>query len=54
MGSSPLSVREILAIVLGFADPKTLQAAAQVNSLWANEATKARLSSLNSRNMELT
>ncbi|KAI9924535.1 hypothetical protein MW887_006807 [Aspergillus wentii] len=39
MDETPLNVPEILANVLQYVDSKTLVAAAQVNSMWANEAT---------------
>lgn len=48
-----LNVPEILANVLQHVDSKTLLAAAQVNSLWADEATNVRKNRVNfvSRNM---
>lgn len=36
----PLDLPEIVAIILKYVDSKTLVAAAQVNSLWAEEATR--------------
>lgn len=42
MGQTPLQMPELLANVLQHVDHKTLFAAAQVNSLWANEATNVR------------
>lgn len=42
MDETPLNVPEILANVLQYVDSKTLVAAAQVNSMWANEATNVR------------
>lgn len=42
MTTNPLEVPEILENILQYADVKTLVAAAQVNSRWANEATNVR------------